>query len=57
MVLVMLAVMLFSWSGIVVAFSRAEFRDHLAVPFLMLGLSLLLFIFNFIRLIRRPPEK
>ena len=57
MVLVMLAIMLFSWAGMVVAFSRDEFREHLSIPLLMLVLSLSLFIFNFVRLIRRPPNK
>ena len=57
MVLVMLATMLFSWAGIVVAFSRDEFRDHWMVPSIILLLSLFLFISNFIRLIRRPSDK
>ena len=57
MVLVMFAIMLFSWAGMVVAFSREEFREHLGIPVIMLVSSLSLFILNFVRLIRRPPNK
>ena len=52
-----LAVMLFSWTGISLAFSRDAFHGLWFLPCLMLGLSLFVFIVNFFRMIRRYPDK
>ena len=55
--LAMLVVIFFSWSGLWVALSNDDFRAHAWIPALILILSLFVFWATFYRMVRRYPGK